>query len=654
MKLSHALSCIVGLVVLFTAVAHGQWDPNNGQWRESDPDNLRVMSWNVQDSITSSSTRKREQLGDWHAIVCIIASLQPDVLILQETGDNSGNGTGSGVDSVAELTTTLDLLFHGGNDPFQGGQVTSYVQKYAPGYDLPFVFVSSGTDGYNRNVILSRYPFSDLNGDGKSTLSDIPFISPDEWAPGGNGGIRGYMFAEVDLPDNIYEGDAVIANAHLKAGGGSDDHADRVRAAKNVGYYIYYLLGGAGTGSPDPNGKIADNPQVTQILTSTTPVIFGGDLNEDEQRNGSTVGPADWIVRGGGLGGNNGTDRDTSDSRYDDAAEFFTGNRTTQSSSKLDYIASWDSIAVAIREFLFLSSAVPSGKEPAELLNFPTPGNPIPALASSVASDHRPVIVDFELPTQAQSPPGEFAILSPTDGQMDTDEAPTLSWEPSSGAISYGVLLADNPGLNSPIIDQSGLSGTSLDVAGGLLDFGTTYYWGVIASNNLGDTNSTPYPSSFVTRDLPLPGNFALLSPGNGATDVARESLFNWQDATDAETYTLTVATDSGLGDVVLEVADLAFSEFQVNGPVLSPCTTYYWGVTAFNAAGQTDSTPHPSQFDSEGIADFSGDGIINTIDLLIFLNLWNIQDESADVNLDGSVNTLDVLFYLNAFVVGC
>ncbi|VAX42478.1 hypothetical protein MNBD_PLANCTO03-2086 [hydrothermal vent metagenome] len=654
MRLPHALLCIIGLLTLLSATVHSQWDPDNGQWGKSDPDHLRVMSWNVQDSICSSSSRKKEQLGDWHALVCIVASLRPDVLILQETGDNSGNGTGSGVDSIAELTTTIDLFLHGGNDPFEGGTVTSYVQKYAPDYDLPYVFVSSSHDGYNRNIILSRYPFADINGDGKSTISDIPFISPDEWAPGGNGGIRGFMFAELDLPDDIYEGDTVIANSHLKAGGGSDDHADRVRAAQNVGYYIYYLYAGGGTGTPDPNNKIADNPQATQILTATTPVIFGGDFNEDEQRNGSTVGPADWLVRGGGLGGSNGTDRDTTDSRYDTATEYFSGSRTTQSSSKLDYIAAWDSNAPFAREFLFLSSAVPTGKHPPELYNYPTPSNPNPALASNTASDHRPVIVDFILPTQIDSPPGEFALLTPADGQTDIDTTPTLYWEPASGASTYGLLLADNPGLSSPIIDLSGLAGTSFTVADGLLDASTTYYWGVIASNDIGDTDSTPYPASFTTRDLPPPGDFALLSPGNGTTDVDRESLFNWQNATDAETYTLTIATDAGLNNAVLEVTDLTESEYQVSGSTLSPCTSYYWGVTAFNAVGQTDSTPHPAQFETEGIADFSGNGTIDTIDFLLFLNLWNFGDPSADVNLDGTINTLDFLFYLNAFNAGC
>ncbi len=554
MRTSHLWARTAAILLLAAPAALAQWDPNNAQWRESDPDHLRVMTWNVQDALCSSTTRKKEQLGDWHAIVCIVASLRPDVLILQETGDNSGNGTGSGVDSVANLATTIDLFLHGGDDPFEGGAVTSFVQKYAADYDLPFVFVSSGNDGFNRNIILSRYPFADLNGDAKSQIPDIGFVAPDEWAPGGNGGIRGFMFAEIDLPDATYPGDAVVGNAHLKSGGTTDDHDERVRAAQNVGYYIYYLLGGAGGGTPDPHNKIADNPPATAILSPDTPVIFGGDWNEDEQRNGGTVGPADWLVRGGGFAGSDGTDRDTSDSRYDNALEYFTGNRTTQSSSKLDYIARWDSIATNIREFIFLSSAIPSGKAPAELLNFPTPGNPIPTLASTTASDHRPVIVDFEIPTTGNPPPGEFALLT----------------------------------------------------------------------------------------------------PGDGATELPREMTLAWEASTGADTYSLKIATDPGLNDTLLDLAGLTATSYEITGPVLDPCADYYWGVTAVNAAGQTDSTPMPAQFSTAGIADMNGDATINTLDVLTFLNLWSAGETRADVNLDGTINTLDVLFYLNAYASGC
>ncbi|MBK7403348.1 MAG: hypothetical protein IPJ41_01620 [Phycisphaerales bacterium] len=53
-------------------------------------------------------------------------------------------------------------------------------------------------------------------------------------------------------------------------------------------------------------------------------------------------------------------------------------------------------------------------------------------------------------------------------------------------------------------------------------------------------------------------------------------------------------------------------------------------------------------------VADFNGDGNVNTQDVLAFLNAWNAGSSSADINGDGNVNTQDVLAYLNLWNVGC
>ena len=51
---------------------------------------------------------------------------------------------------------------------------------------------------------------------------------------------------------------------------------------------------------------------------------------------------------------------------------------------------------------------------------------------------------------------------------------------------------------------------------------------------------------------------------------------------------------------------------------------------------------------------DFNGDGDVNTLDVLSFLNAWAAGDPDADFNGDGTVNTLDVLAFLNAWAAGC
>ena len=411
-----------GLVIAACAqVAAAQWNPEAGQWGKEDPRDVRVMTWNVYDGLCSSNA-KVEGLNNWAGLARIIAAMKPDILILQEAGDNTGNGTGSSVDSVFILGFTSGLLFDGGTDPYNGGaEITAWVQKYDPAYDLNNVFVSSNTDGFNRNVIISRYPFTDLNGDGKSKNSDLFSIIADEYAPGGDGGIRGFQFVELDLPDNLYAGDLVVANAHLKAGFSGSDHTQRHQAAQNTAYYIDYLLNGAGTGVPDPHNRISDSPQVTSILDDLTPVIFGGDWNEDELSNGHR-GPADWLTRAQFNGGTDGVDRDRSDAAFDDAREPFTNSRTTRGTSKLDYLAWQDSIAVLRHAFIFDSAEVDEAAMPPELQDMDFGG----MFASTLASDHLPVIADFILPQSA-----------PPDCPADFNGDGTV------GAADLAVLLGD-------------------------------------------------------------------------------------------------------------------------------------------------------------------------------------------------------------------
>lgn len=406
---------IVALHALFGLQTFAAWDPATGDWSKSHETDLRVMTWNVADGICRTAP-KTDDGSKWNALVRIVASMLPDVLILQEAGDNSGNGTGSGVDSIAQLTTTLELFLRGGTDPFLGGAVTSYVQKFAPGYDLPYIFVSSVTDNFNRNVILSRYPFESLNG-GPSLISTFA-VAADSYAPGGNGGIRGFMFAQIDLPDEVYTGDLVIGNAHFKAGGSGSDAAERLIAAKNTAYFIEHHYNGAGSGMPNPNGTVLF-PAADEILGPNTPVIWGGDFNQ-QPATGSSRGPVEWMTQAQFPGGTDGTDRDGSDATFDAARHPISQESGTQGgSSKLDYLCWQDSIAEARRTFIFRSSGngLSLAALPEPVATFP--GLPNAFATSQFASDHRPVVADFILPLVPADPGCSPADLAEPFGTVN-------------------------------------------------------------------------------------------------------------------------------------------------------------------------------------------------------------------------------------------
>ncbi len=406
-----------------------QWDPNNGDWGKENARDIRVMTWNVQDGICRTN-QKADAFNNWNGIVRIVASLQPDILILQECADNSGNGTGSGADSVSQLDNVADMFVNGGTDIYLGGTVGSYLKKFVPGYDLPYVYSSTNSDGFNRNLIMSRFPIEDINNGGGAAISNFVLI-PDAYQTGGSGGIRGFQFAEINLPDNEYAGDLVIGNAHLKAGGSSSDFAQRETAALNTAYLVDYYYNGAGTGMSDPNMKVIV-PNAGDMLDEFTPVIWGGDLNQ----NPSSSSPNSILTRAEFFGGTDGTDRDRTDSMFSSPSHPISGETSTQgSSSRLDYICWQDSIIDVRRQFIFRStgSGMNTSKIPMPARTYPINPNAI----SGLASDHRPVIVDFIMPE-----PVADLCPSPPD-YVDDDQLNFFDVSAFLNLFSKGDLGAD-------------------------------------------------------------------------------------------------------------------------------------------------------------------------------------------------------------------
>lgn len=174
--------------------------------------------------------------------------------------------------------------------------------------------------------------------------------------------------------------------------------------------------------------------------------------------------------------------------------------------------------------------------------------------------------------------PPDFGLLSPSNGAIGVTGTPAFSWEESFGTTGYTVQVSKDSAFATTVVNQSGVSGTSLS-PGVTLDPGETYFWRVIAERPDGDVSATGSPWSFTTVSS-TPGSFTLTAPANSATGVSVAPTFSWTSSPGAASYRLQVATDAGLNSVVADQSGILTTS-QASPVTLQPATVYFWQVIA-------------------------------------------------------------------------
>jgi len=368
--------CLCGIALAWTGASANALNITAGDYSKNNVSHVRVMTWNVfgrlGDPNEVNTPWTDSQMGSALAAVnLVVAAMDPDILLLQECGD---------LNTSPSYSTVLSNM-------------QSWRNANRPGFALHV-----GNEGGGIYcAILSRWSFASINGDGISQHHDMPSLSPGpggDWPPGGDGGIRGWVQAEINLPDDCFFGNLYVGCSHFKAGGTSSDETQRVTAAKNIAAYIHYALN-LGT---DPLNIIPDAQMPPQPLASNTPVVWGGDFNTALGTN-----PVDILKRNNPASGTDGTDRDGGDSWRSDAATAYNGTSATHSGgNRLDWILAQDAVSgVSVNAtFIFDTNRIPRigstmhvDKTPPNMLGLLNN-----AFISTTASDHYPVIADVVLP----------------------------------------------------------------------------------------------------------------------------------------------------------------------------------------------------------------------------------------------------------------
>jgi hypothetical protein len=84
-------------------------------------------------------------------------------------------------------------------------------------------------------------------------------------------------------------------------------------------------------------------------------------------------------------------------------------------------------------------------------------------------------------------------LKSPTDDLKLSNLAPTLVWNASTGATSYGLQISTKSNFTSLVVNQTGITNTYYFMLSGKLVGNTTYYWRVNASNDSGTSIWSKY-----------------------------------------------------------------------------------------------------------------------------------------------------------------
>ncbi|UCC71572.1 MAG: right-handed parallel beta-helix repeat-containing protein [Gemmatimonadota bacterium] len=193
----------------------------------------------------------------------------------------------------------------------------------------------------------------------------------------------------------------------------------------------------------------------------------------------------------------------------------------------------------------------------------------------------------FESEGGTGPPPDAPVLAAPADGALDLSLTPTLSW--TGDGDSFSVEVATEVAFTN-IVDAAVVSTTEYTVAVGALDYTTTYFWHVNASNANG-TSDYSAVWSFTTEAASAPPDPpVLVAPADGATDVPLEAVLEW--AGTADDFDVEVATDAAFTAVVYST-NTTSTTVTLSSGTLAYETTYYWHVRGNNAFGAGDfSTP--------------------------------------------------------------
>jgi fibronectin type 3 domain-containing protein len=163
----------------------------------------------------------------------------------------------------------------------------------------------------------------------------------------------------------------------------------------------------------------------------------------------------------------------------------------------------------------------------------------------------------------------------------------TISWPSVSGATSYNLYWSTTSGVTKA--SGTKVAGVTSPYVKTGLSAGTTCYFIVTAANSVGESAASAQASATTAAPAPaVPAAPAGVTAVGGANQVT----ISWPAVSGATSYNIHWATTSGVTSAGTKIT-AATSPYVQAG--LAASTTYYYVVTAVNAAGQSAASAQVS-----------------------------------------------------------
>ncbi|KYK25164.1 hypothetical protein AYK24_10465 [Thermoplasmatales archaeon SG8-52-4] len=244
----------------------------------------------------------------------------------------------------------------------------------------------------------------------------------------------------------------------------------------------------------------------------------------------------------------------------------------------------------------------------------------------------------------SNQPPNTPNTPNPENGATDVNIDTILTWscsDPDEDPLTYDVYFGT---VNPPSIVSSNQTITSFDP--GILDFGTTYYWKIIAWDD-SDASAQGPIWSFTTIDNDPPNTPSDPNPYDGETNVNINSDISWTGGDpdgDEVTYDVYFGTTTPPPLVSPDQSDTSYDP-----GTMDYLTTYYWQIEAEDEYGYTtigsewsfttedEPENYPPEFSDEDPLNGVTNVLISTSTLSVYIS--DREGDSIDWSIETSPN---------------